>query len=82
MVCLRPTILTLLQGDKMTNNEDTNNKAKAKIIEKYGTQWKFARVIGVDESYVSKVITGAKVLPDKRKEEWAKALGTTVDIFS
>ncbi len=56
-----------------------NLKLKAKIIEKYGKQWMFAKDIGVDESYVSRIITGARLLPDTNKKEWADLLGSTVE---
>jgi len=59
-----------------------NNKLKAKIIEKFGKQWVFAKDIGVDESFVSRIITGARSLPDNKKDQWAVKLDCDVkDIF-
>ena len=59
-----------------------NRKLKAKIIEQHGKQWKFAKKIGVDESIVSKVVTGAKELPEQKQSDWAKELDCNVkDIF-
>lgn len=65
----------------MQHGDPMNNKLKAKIIENYGKQWVFAREIKVDSSYVSKVVTGAKDLPDREKVRWAKKLNTTTEIF-
>jgi DNA-binding XRE family transcriptional regulator len=60
-----------------------NLKLKIKIIENFGKQWVFAQSLGIDDSAVSKAITGAKVLSQDKKAEWAKALNCTVsDIFS
>lgn len=60
-----------------------NMKLKIKIIEKFGKQWVFAQSLGIDDSVVSKAITGAKALSQDKKAEWAKALDCTVsEIFS
>ena len=46
---------------------------------KYQTLKGFALVIGVSGTYVGMVVNGKTELSDKKKTEWAKYLGTTVD---
>ena len=58
-----------------------NYKLKARIIELYVKQWKFARAIGVDDSTVSRVIVGRKELPDNEMIRWSEALKTDKTIF-
>lgn len=59
-----------------------NRKLKAKMIEHYGKQWEFARALGVDDTVVSRVVTGARPLPAEKQEIWAKKLKCTVaEIF-
>lgn len=59
-----------------------NNKLKAKIIEKYGTQVDFALKNGTDETFVSKIIRGRRQLDPEKQFIWAKALACkTADIF-
>jgi len=48
---------------------------RAKIIEVYGGQWRFAQAIEEHESVVSKVIRGRRKLTPEKKKVWAKALG-------
>jgi hypothetical protein len=60
-----------------------NQKLKLKIIEKYGSQVRFAFENNENEALVSKVINGWRVLDPKRQNSWAKALGCKPkDIFS
>ncbi len=49
------------------------------IIKSFRTQWEFARAMGVHESYVSDVLHGKRNPSLKRKNKWAKALGSSVD---
>lgn len=56
-----------------------NLKLKAKIIEKYGGQWKFAPKVGEHESAVSKIVRGRKHLSQEKKEKWAKVLDCDVE---
>ena len=59
-----------------------NTKLKAKIIENYGHQWKFAAAAGVPESIVSKILNGRRELSVEDKRIWAKQLKCKVsDIF-
>lgn len=59
-----------------------NMKLKIKIIEHYAKQWAFAKALGIDESLVSKVVTGARPLPFEKQKVWANKLNCTVtDIF-
>ena len=59
-----------------------NTKLKAKIIENYGHQWRFAAAADVPESLVSKILNGRRELSAENKRIWAKALKCKVsDIF-
>jgi hypothetical protein len=60
-----------------------NRELKAKIILENESQWKFSKKIGVHDSYVSKVVRGARDLSDAEKRKWAEALNCSVqEIFS
>jgi len=54
-----------------------NKKLKLKIIEKYGSQVRFAYENKENESLVSKVIHGWCELDSERQIEWAEALKST-----
>ncbi len=56
-----------------------DNKLKAKIVERYGTQADFAVKIGVDESVVSRVLRGRRYLTPEAGAKWARALGVPKD---
>jgi plasmid maintenance system antidote protein VapI len=45
------------------------------ITIRYGSQRKFAEVLGRHESHVSRVITGRENLTDDDQKDWAKLLG-------
>ncbi len=51
-----------------------NKVLKGKIVEMYGTQADFAFAIGEDETVISRVIRGRRVLDSKKKAKWAKTL--------
>jgi hypothetical protein len=51
-----------------------NKILKGKIVEKYGSQFEFARAIGEHEAIVSRVIRGHHTLDADGRIEWAKAL--------
>ena len=54
-----------------------NKKLKLKIIEKYGSQVRFAYENKENEALVSKVIHGWRELDPERQVVWADALGST-----
>jgi hypothetical protein len=54
-----------------------NYKLKAKIIERFGYQWKFAQFLEIDEAVISRVLRGSRQLDDAAKKQWADALGST-----
>ncbi len=59
-----------------------NLALKARIIEKFGAQFKFSHAIGVPEATVSRVINDVFQIRDSEKERWAKALHCKVtDVF-
>jgi len=58
-----------------------NRKLKARIIEKFGTQYEFSHRIGEQEALVSKVIRGHVTIPKEKKEFWAKVLDAKPSIF-
>jgi len=59
-----------------------NKKLKLKIVEWFGTQADFGQAIGEDDSFVSRIVRGRRVLSNKRKRVWADALNCKPeDIF-
>lgn len=60
-----------------------NKRLKAKIIEKYGSQFHFARAINSQESVISRVIHGHRLLTPDEQHRWADVLGigSNNDIF-
>ncbi|HOD36811.1 MAG TPA: helix-turn-helix transcriptional regulator [Syntrophales bacterium] len=54
--------------------KDVNRKLKARIIETHGSQWEFAREVGIHEADVSRVLRGRKVLTAEQRRKWAKLL--------
>lgn len=54
-----------------------NKKLKLRIIERYGSQTRFAYENGENEALVSKVIHGWRELDPERQIIWAKALKST-----
>jgi len=51
-----------------------NQKLKAKIIEKYGTQADFAQAIDIDETLISRVVRRRRKLNPAIQKKWADAL--------
>ena len=59
-----------------------NLQLKMKILEKFGSQWSFAKRINIHESYISQVIRGKRILSPEKKDEWARILKCKIfDIF-
>jgi len=59
-----------------------NKKLRLKIIERFDSQANFAQIIKTDESMISRVVRGRRVLSDKKMQEWANALTCEVsDVF-
>lgn len=54
------------------------NTLKALIVKKYGKQWVFANELGIDDSVVSKYVTGRKILTPEQRKIWAEKLGCKV----
>jgi hypothetical protein len=50
-------------------------KLKVKIYQKFQSQADYALALRVDESTVSRVIRGRRVLPAKEQQRWASVLG-------
>ncbi len=51
-----------------------NKALKVRIIEIFGTQADFAQALGMDESYVSRVIRGRRELDTANQNRWAELL--------
>ena len=51
-----------------------NKKLKAKIIERFGSQADFAQEIQVDESIVSRIVRGRRVLSPEDQVMWCEVL--------
>ena len=58
-----------------------NKKLKAKIIEKFGSQADFAQEIQVDESVISRIVRGRRVLSSENQSKWAKVLNCDPSIL-
>jgi plasmid maintenance system antidote protein VapI len=54
-----------------------NRKLKARIVELHGTQADFAKKIEMDESAISRIIRGRKVISAEDKKRWAVLLSST-----
>ena len=54
-----------------------NRKLKSKIVEQYGTQSDFAQALGADDSRISRVVCGRRIIPSEEQKRWAEKLGTT-----
>ena len=52
-----------------------NMKLKAKIYEKFGSQWDFAMAAGIHECQVSRVVRNRRSLPTEERQRWAALLG-------
>jgi plasmid maintenance system antidote protein VapI len=52
-----------------------NTKLRARIIECFGHQWKFAEAVGIHESQVSRVIQRGQQLSSDQAAKWSEALG-------
>jgi DNA-binding transcriptional regulator YdaS (Cro superfamily) len=52
-----------------------NLTLKARIVERFGQQWKFAQEIGIHDSLLSKFVTGAREPGEDHREKIAKGLG-------
>lgn len=49
-------------------------KLKACIIEQFETQADFAQALGIDETLVSRIVCGRRVLGSKDRKRWARLL--------
>jgi hypothetical protein len=49
-------------------------KLKARIIEQFGAQYRFARELNVQETEISAVIRGHKDLEPEKRRKWARVL--------
>ena len=58
-----------------------NRKLKGKIIEQYGSQWKFAEAIHQHESVVSMIVRRRRQLSEKDKQIWADVLGEEIAVL-
>ncbi len=56
-----------------------NFELKRRIMEKFGTQRKFAEVVGYHESHLSEVIRMREDPDDETKRQWADLLGASVE---
>ena len=58
-----------------------NRKLKAKIIEQFGSQADFAQEIQVDESIISRIVRGRRVLSPEDQVKWCKILECDLSIL-
>ena len=53
-----------------------NINLKFKILERFGNQYDFSKIVDVSEAKLSRVIHERFELPDDQKELWARKLDT------
>ena len=59
-----------------------NRKLKAKIVENFESQANFSQIVKCDETIISRIVRGRRVLPVEIQEKWADVLGCEIkDIF-
>jgi len=58
-----------------------NKVLRLQIIKGFGTQADFAVAAGCDDTMVSKVINGRRLLSPEQQKEWAELLGCNTNIF-
>ena len=58
-----------------------NRVLKGKIIERFGSQWRFAQALGVHEGVVSKIVNRRRSLGKTAKQRWAKILKCDPEMF-
>jgi len=63
------------EGD--VSNQDFNLRLKARILERFGSQFRFSRAVGMSEDRLSKIIRKRRVPSPKETEEMAKLLGAS-----
>jgi len=51
-----------------------NRKLKARIIEKFGSQWAFAQAVNEHESNISRVVREHRTLSLETQQFWARVL--------
>lgn len=54
-----------------------NWNLKARMVEVYGGQWRFAAALNEHEAVVSRVVRGKIQLDPERQRKWALALGVS-----
>lgn len=59
-----------------------NQKLKAKIIERFGSQWKFAHAAGLHEAQVSRFVRGRDCPGEAMRKRLCALLECDQDIFS
>ena len=47
---------------------------KQKIIERYGSQFEFAKAVGIHESELSRIIRGRRQVDENTRKKWADVL--------
>ena len=63
------------EGD--VSNQDFNLRLKARILERFGSQFRFSRAVGMSEDRLSKIIRKRRVPSPKEAEEMAKLPGAS-----
>ncbi len=53
-----------------------NRILKAKIVENFGTQFEFSKVMGLHEAEVSRIVRTRRELSKENQAKWAAALNT------
>ena len=56
-----------------------NLKIKGKIIERFGNQFEFSKVVNMHESDISRVIHGRRAIDEETRKFWARVLDADVN---
>ena len=59
------------------SNQEINLRLKTRILERFGSQFRFSRALGMSEDRLSKIIRKRRVPSPEEAEEIAKLLGTS-----
>lgn len=63
----------------MVENNFEYAKLRGKIVEKYGSQYKFAKALKISENSLSKKLTGKTQFRQDDIQKWCYLLGISID---
>lgn len=80
---MKTTIYRVLIARERRSDLYETAKLRGRIIEKYGSQGEFAKIVGCSLSFLSQYLNGKKKLDQPTIDKWANALDIeSVDIYN